>query len=49
MRNLQNYRMVMRPDDKGTFVACVRAIPGCHAWGKTPDEARRELVISINN
>ena len=44
MRNLQNYTMVMRPDDNGTFVAYVPAIPGCHAWGKTPEEASNELV-----
>lgn len=27
-----------------TFVAYLRAIPGCHAWGKTDNEARAELV-----
>ena len=25
-------------------VAYVPAIPGCHAWGQTSDEARAELV-----
>ena len=34
----------MRPNDNGTFVAYVPAIEGCHAWGKTPEEARAELV-----
>ncbi|MBH8562940.1 type II toxin-antitoxin system HicB family antitoxin [Nostoc sp. CENA67] len=41
---LQDYTTVIRPDDNGTFVAYVPAIPGCHAWGQTPDEARTELV-----
>jgi len=45
MKSLQNYTIVIRPDDNGTFVAYVPAITGCHAWGKTPDEARNELVF----
>jgi predicted RNase H-like HicB family nuclease len=28
----------------GTFVACVPAIAGCHAWGQTVKEAQAELV-----
>ncbi|WP_373526911.1 type II toxin-antitoxin system HicB family antitoxin [Nostoc sp.] len=44
MKSLQNYTTVIRPDDNGTFVAYVPAIPGCHAWGQTPDEAHTELV-----
>lgn len=42
--SLQEYTTVIRPDDNGTFVAYIPAIPGCHAWGKTPDEARSELI-----
>ena len=45
MKSLQNYTIVIRPDDNGTFVAYVPAISGCHAWGQTPDEARAELVF----
>lgn len=44
MKSLQDYTIVIRPDDNGTFVAYVPAIPSCHAWGQTPDEARVELV-----
>jgi len=44
MKSLQEYTMVTRPDDNGTFVSYVPALPGCHAWGETPDEARRELA-----
>jgi hypothetical protein len=43
MKLLQDYTIVIRPDDNGTFVAYVPAIPGCHAWGKTLDEARTKL------
>lgn len=44
MKSLQDYTVVTRPDDNGTFVAYIPAIAGCHAWGQTPDEARAELV-----
>lgn len=44
MKLMTEYTIVLRPDDNGTFVAYIPAIPGCHAWGKTPDEARAELV-----
>jgi predicted RNase H-like HicB family nuclease len=42
-KTLSDYTVVIRPDDNGTFVAHVPAIAGCHAWGRTPDEARAEL------
>jgi predicted RNase H-like HicB family nuclease len=44
MIRLHNYTIVLRPDDNGTFIAYVPAIPGCHAWGRTPEEAQAELV-----
>ena len=43
MKALQDYTIVIRPDDNGTFVAYVPAIEGCHAWGKTSAAARAEL------
>ncbi|MCZ7662230.1 MAG: type II toxin-antitoxin system HicB family antitoxin [Thermoleophilia bacterium] len=43
-KGILDYTVVIRPDDNGTFVAYVPAIDGCHAWGRTPDEARAELV-----
>ncbi|MEA2044915.1 MAG: type II toxin-antitoxin system HicB family antitoxin, partial [Euryarchaeota archaeon] len=44
MKRLHDYTMVLRPDDNGTFVAYVPAIPGCHSWGRTPEEAQGEIV-----
>lgn len=44
MKRLYDYTVVLRPDDNGTFVAFVPAIPGCHAWGQTPEEAQMELL-----
>lgn len=43
MTRLDDYSVVTRPDDNGTYVAYVPAIDGCHAWGSTPDEAMTEL------
>jgi len=44
MKFLQEYTTVIHPDDNGTFVAYVPAIPGCHAWGESPDKACTELI-----
>jgi predicted RNase H-like HicB family nuclease len=44
MPSLENYTIVLRPDNNGTFVAYVPAIAGCHAWGRTWQEAQAELV-----
>ena len=43
MKSLQDYTIVIRPDDNNTFVAYVPAIEGCHAWSKTSEAARAEL------
>ncbi len=44
MHNFHRYTIVIRTDDNGTFIAYLPAIPGCHAIGRTPDEAQAELV-----
>jgi predicted RNase H-like HicB family nuclease len=44
MVNLQNYTIVIKPDDNGTYVAYVPAIPGCHAIGQTSTEAQAALA-----
>ena len=43
MKSLQDYTIVIRPDDNNTFVAYVPAIEGCHAWGETAEVAKAEL------
>jgi predicted RNase H-like HicB family nuclease len=44
MKRLYDYTIVLRPEDNGTFVAYVPAIPGCHSWGQTSEEAQEELA-----
>jgi len=41
--DIERYTIVIKPDDNGTYVAYVPAIPGCHAIGRTSTEARSAL------
>jgi len=41
---LHSYTVVIKPDDNGTYVAYVPAIPGCHAIGRTSVEAQSALA-----
>ncbi|MGC9503852.1 type II toxin-antitoxin system HicB family antitoxin [Baaleninema sp.] len=43
MKLLRDSTCIIRPDDNNTLVAYVPAIPGCHALGDSPEEARQEL------
>ena len=43
MKSLEDYTIVIRPDDNNTFVAYVPAIQGCHAWGETSEAVRAEI------
>ncbi len=43
MKTPTDYKIVIRPDDNGTFIAYIPAIKGCHAWGENPEQARSEL------
>ena len=33
------YSVVLRRDEEGNWLASVPAIPGCHAWGHSKEEA----------
>lgn len=37
------FRIIIEPDDRNTFHGYVPALPGCHTWGKTIVETRRNL------
>jgi predicted RNase H-like HicB family nuclease len=37
------FRIIIEPDERGTFHGYVPALPGCHTWGKTITETRRHL------
>jgi len=44
MRSLHNYTIVIKPDDNGTWIAYVPAIPGCHAVRSTSAGAQSALA-----
>ncbi len=37
------YRAIVEPDEKDTFHAYIPALPGCHTWGNSIEEARKNL------
>jgi predicted RNase H-like HicB family nuclease len=43
VKTLFDYQVICRRDDNGSYVAYVPAIEGCHAIGRTPEEAHHEL------
>ena len=41
------YRIMIVPDERKTFHAYVPALPGCHTWGFSFDEARKNIRDAI--
>ncbi len=41
------YRIIVEPDEGG-YHAFVPALPGCHTWGKTIEEARAMVRDAID-
>ncbi|MDW8326986.1 MAG: type II toxin-antitoxin system HicB family antitoxin [Anaerolineales bacterium] len=41
------YTVVIEPDEEGGFHAFVPALPGCHSFGETVDEARANITEAI--
>ena len=42
------YRIIIEPDENNTFHAYVPALTGCHTWGESLDEARKNIREAIN-
>lgn len=42
------YRIIIEPDEKNTLHAFVPALPGCHTWGETIEEARANIKDAID-
>lgn len=42
------YRVIIEPDEGKTFHAYVPALPGCHTFGKTVEETRRNVRDAID-
>ena len=46
--NTYSYRIIIEPDEQNTFHAYVPALPGCHTWGETIDQTRRNIRDAID-
>ena len=42
------YRVIIAPDENHTFHAYVPALPGCHSWGETIEEARKNIHDALD-
>ena len=42
------YRIIIQPDERDTFHAYVPALPGCHTWGESVEEARGNIRDAID-
>lgn len=41
------FRTIIEPDENGTFHAYAPALPGCHTWGETLAETRKNMREAI--
>jgi predicted RNase H-like HicB family nuclease len=41
------FRIVIEPDEDGVFVASCPTLPGCHAQGRTREEARINIREAV--
>lgn len=50
MKNIKfyTYRVIIEPDEKNTFHAFVPVLSGCHTWGETIEEARKNIKDAIH-
>lgn len=42
------YRIIIEPDENNTFHGFVPALPGCHTWGKSLEETRKNIKDAID-
>ena len=44
---IYTYRVIIEPDERNTFHGYVPSLPGCHTWGETIEEAKKNLKDAI--
>lgn len=44
---LYTFRVIIEPDENNTFHGFVPILPGCHTWGETIEETKRNLREAI--
>ena len=48
MKNTYTYRIIIEPDEGNTYHAFVPALAGCHTWGRTIQETRKNIKDAID-
>lgn len=44
---IYTFRVIIEPDENNTFHGCVPSLPGCHTWGETLEETKKNLKEAI--
>lgn len=44
---IYSFRVIIEPDERGTFHGYVPSLPGCHTWGETLEETKKNLKEAI--
>lgn len=45
--NIYTFRVIIEPDEKNTFHGFAPALRGCHTWGKSINETKKNLREAI--
>lgn len=45
--NSYTYRIIIEPDENNTFHGYAPSLPGCHTWGDSLEETRKNLADAI--
>ena len=45
--NTYTFRIIIEPDENDTYHGFVPVLPGCHTWGKTISETKKNLKDAI--
>lgn len=43
-----SYRIIIEPDENNTFHAYVPALAGCHTWGNSVEDARKNIKDAMS-
>ena len=44
---IYTFRVIIEPDENNTFHGYVPSLPGCHTWGETIEETKKNLKEAI--
>lgn len=44
---IRTFRVIIEPDENETFHAFVPSLPGCHTWGDSLDDIKKQMKEAI--